>query len=48
MITEIHTTDQEIEASIRLIVRGEEWGVQIDNHITPLFCCHCEKQLDNL
>ena len=48
MIIEILKADQEIDASIRLIVRGEEWGVQIDNHITPLYCCNCKKQLDKL
>jgi len=48
MITEIPTPDKEIEANITLIVRGKEWGVQIDNHITPIYCCNCEKQLENL
>jgi hypothetical protein len=48
MITAIITTDEELKAIIMLEVRGEQWGVQIDNHITPLYCCNCKKQLDNL
>jgi len=45
MITEIIIPDDETKTSISLIIRGENWGVQLDNHITPLYCCNCTKQL---
>ena len=43
----IRTLDEEQKATITLDIRGEQWGVQIDNHVTPLFCCNCKTQLDN-
>ena len=43
----IRTLDEEQKATITLDIRGGQWGVQIDNHVTPLFCCNCKTQLDN-
>ena len=38
---------KEEDSKINLHIREEdEWGVQIDVHITPLFCLHCDNQLD--
>ncbi len=48
MITEILTVDQEEKATISINVSEEQWQIQIDNHITPLYCCNCKMQLDNL
>jgi len=55
MITEIKTIEAELECEIKIIIRGdrwgannENWGVQIDNKITPIYCCNCKKQLNNL
>lgn len=52
MITEILTDDEERDCEIKIIVRpdkwgvdNEFWGVQIDNTITPLYCCNCKTQL---
>lgn len=39
---------REEEFNISLIVRGGEFGVQVDIEITPLFCTKCNKQLDGL
>ena len=54
MITEILTDIDEQNCEIRVIVRidrwgfnSEYWGVQIDNTITPLYCCNCKTQLKN-
>ena len=54
MITEILNDTDELNCDIRIIVRAdtwglnnEFWGVQIDNTITPLYCCNCRKQLKN-
>lgn len=48
MITEILTDTEEQGCEIRLIVRSDKWGIQIDNTITPLYCCNCKTQLKNL
>jgi hypothetical protein len=52
MITKINTLEEELNCQIRVIVRSDRWGfqnefwgIQIDNTITPIFCCHCNKQL---
>ena len=53
MISEILTNEEEVECEIRIKVRtnrwgfnNEYWGIQIDNTITPLFCCYCNRQLE--
>ncbi len=43
----IRTRVEEQKATITLDIRGGQLGVQIDNHITVIFCCHCKTQLDN-
>lgn len=55
MITEILSESEEESCDIRIIVRtdrwgfnNEFWGIQIDNTITPLFCCNCKTQLNGL
>lgn len=52
MLTEITTDKDEQNCEIRIIVRTDRWGVnkkswgiQIDNTITPLYCCNCKTQL---
>lgn len=52
MITEILSDTDEQNCEIRIIVRtdkwgfnNEFWGIQIDNTITPLYCCNCKTQL---
>lgn len=52
MITEILTDTDEQNCEIRIIVRADRWGfdnefwgIQIDNTITPLYCCNCKTQL---
>ena len=54
MITKILTDTDEQNCEIRIIVRADRWGfnnefwgIQIDNTITPLFCCNCKTQLKN-
>ena len=54
MITEIKDIEEEIDCKINIRFRpdnwglnNEFWGVQIDNSITPIYCCNCESQLDN-
>ena len=54
MIREIQNIDEEIDCKINIIFRpdkwgrnNEFWGVQIDNKITPIYCCNCKNQLDN-
>ncbi len=34
------------EFNINLIVRDNNWGVQLDVEITPLFCMKCNNQID--
>jgi hypothetical protein len=46
-ISKIRTDSEEQEATVNLIVRDDQWGVQIDNRITPIYCCNCNKQLNN-
>jgi hypothetical protein len=52
MITQLVTTEEELNCPINIIVRAdrwgfdnEKWGIQIDNTITPLYCCNCHTQL---
>ncbi|MFN0050337.1 MAG: hypothetical protein ACKVOU_14535 [Cytophagales bacterium] len=54
MISEILTDEEEQNCEIRIIVRADRWGfnkefwgIQIDNTITPLYCCSCKTQLKN-
>ena len=54
MITEIKTIEEELDCEIKIKIRGdrwgannENWGVQIHNEITPIYCCNCKKQLNN-
>lgn len=54
MITEIFTESEQQNCEIRIRVRSDKWGsnnefwgIQIDNTITPLFCCNCKTQLSN-
>ncbi|EKT3967409.1 hypothetical protein NTJ12_002497 [Flavobacterium psychrophilum] len=54
MITEIFTEEEEIKCEIKITFRSENHGsnnecnrIQIDNNITPLFCCNCKNQLTN-
>ncbi len=53
MITEIKNIEEELDCRINIKFRpfkwgvnNEFWGVQIDNTITPLYCCNCENQLE--
>jgi hypothetical protein len=52
MITQLFTTEEELNCPINIIVRpdrwgfdNENWGIQIDNTITPLYCSNCHTQL---
>jgi hypothetical protein len=36
------------EHNVLLRVRKDGWGVQLDVHITPIYCVNCEQQLPGL
>jgi hypothetical protein len=40
--------EQEEDLQIKLIARGDEFAVQIDSQITPIFCCYCNEFLKGL
>ena len=55
MIVKLDNEETELNCQILIHFRpdrwgpnNENWGIQINSKITPLYCCNCQNQLSNL